>query len=117
MLHSSPWASRFQLLGARFPVALWLSPFSTGAADRMDCRPELDPGAHRPGQGRRNRGHERCPAARAGEGEWKALRLEAPGRSASINVLGGPAGIVVLNFSGDWHQNKLRLARAYLAKQ
>ena len=43
--------------------------------------------------------------------------VEASGRSASIEVLGWPAGIVVLNFGGDWHHNKLRLVRAYLAKQ
>jgi hypothetical protein len=109
--------SALQLFGARFPVALWLL-LSTVAllagwmVDRSWILVHTD--------------HDKASAIVAmslarllvkAKVDGGRYRLEAPARSTSINVTAWPGGIVVLNFSGDWHQNKVRLARAYLAKQ
>jgi hypothetical protein len=107
----------FELLGARFPVALWLSLSAVALlagwlVDRSWILLHTD--------------QERASATVAmslarllvkATVDGRFYRMEGVARSASIGIVTWPGGIVVLNFGGDWHQNKLRLARAYLSKQ
>ena len=106
-----------QLLGAHFPVALWLllsavALLAGWVVDRIWILVHTD--------------QDSASATVAmslnrllikAKVDGRRYRLEAQPRSASINVMAWRDGIVVLNFSGDWHQNKVRLARGYLAKQ
>ena len=106
-----------QLLGAHFPVALWLSlsavALLTGwLVDRSWMLVHTD--ADKAGATVAMSLARLLVKAKV---DGSVYRIDAPAGSTSINVMAWPAGIVVLNFSGDWHQNKVRLARAYLSKQ
>jgi hypothetical protein len=49
--------------------------------------------------------------------EGGRFTLAPPARAASLQVAALPGEVAILSFAGDWHQNKARLAMAYLAKQ
>lgn len=106
-----------QLSGAHFPVALWLSlsalALLTGwLVDRSWILVHTDQA--------KASATVAMSLARLlvkAQVDGRVYRIEAPARSASITVIAWPGPVVVLKFDGDWHQNKARLTRAYLAKQ